>query len=87
MDNGMQVSTKMLIAQGFIEEVKDVPKINSPRWKVGDFIVAEKSYNDLVYLVITKVTYSPLYNTYKYDNIPDCVMRDPTPEELSIYFK
>lgn len=86
---GVEVYHSLLIEQGFIEEVKETPK---PRWKVGDKIVRE--YHENIppdYLQIFSVgKYGINWISWVYNNDVDYKeesLRDPTPEELSTYFK
>lgn len=83
VDNGMKIPCKLLIEQGFIEEVKETPK---PRWKVGDYVVKEYSNLTPEYIKIAQVW---LWNSkeYLYNWNYEEKLRDPTPEELSLYFR
>lgn len=84
MDNGMRIPPKLLIEQGFIKEVKETPK---PRWKVGDYVVREYDYLSPDYLFLYRVTLNSsnvwIYN----EELTESMLRDPTPEELSTYFR
>lgn len=85
MDNWMKVPAKLLIEQGFIEEVKEHSR---PRWKVGDKAIRTYlGYSD-DYIQIYRVT---LHSSEKYwiynDDVKEDQLRDPTPEELSLYFR
>ncbi len=81
--NWLQLSVELLIDQGFIEEVKETPK---PRWKVGDYVVSDY-WDDKKYLKISEISTDKNliinYNRY----FVEYILRDPTPEELSIYFR
>jgi len=74
----LNVSIAELIKQGFVQEVKETTK---PRWKVGDYVVTRVNE----YIKISKVR---LYNNeYFYDDCSEAAFRDPTPEELKVYFR
>lgn len=66
------------------EEVKETPK---PRWKVGDKVVREYEHFSPDYLYIYRVTLNSsnvwIYN----EEFTEKDLRDPTPEELSTYFR
>ena len=84
MDSGIKIPCKLLIEQGFIEEVKETPK---PRWKVGDNVVRHYNYLSPDYLCLYRVTLNSsnvwIYN----EELTESMLRDPTPEELSTYFR
>lgn len=65
------------------EEVKETPK---PRWKVGDNVVRHYKYLNPDYLYIYRVTLNSS-NVWIYNDEPESMLRDPTPEELSTYFR
>lgn len=75
-----EVPVEFLIDYGFIEEVKETPK---PRWNVGDYVVNK---DPLVYRKISTIFF---VNTqyFVYDLYKEEELRDPTPEELSTYFR
>lgn len=82
LDNWIALPVELLIKQGFIEEVKETPK---PRWKVGDYAVKINSDR------IRFIKISEVEEVYKwefwYDWYGEYCFRNPTKEELSLYFR
>lgn len=62
------------------EEVKETPK---PRWNVGDYVVNK---DPLVYRKISTIFFTDT-QYFMYDLYKEEELRDPTPEELSTYFR
>lgn len=83
--NSVKAPCKLLIEQGFIEEVKEIQK---PRWKVGDYAVCKyETLWEIDYIKIYKVNKSDKDSFYYNDEYKETCLRDPTPEELSTYFR
>jgi hypothetical protein len=83
LDNWLQLSVELLVEQGFIEEVKEIPK---PRWKCGDYVVNIMNSDRKRYRRISEV--EEIYKwQFWYDWMKEEYLRDPTKEELKIYFR
>ena len=84
----VDVPASILIEQGFIEEVKETPK---PRWKVGDKVINMNNDTCTEIFSVSKSSnpriYNNIYTSTGYFWILERDLRDPTPEELSTYFK
>lgn len=84
MDNWLKLPAELLIKQGFIEEVKETPK---PNFTVGQWVVCDCRGWEIKYLQIHELSWDwkggYVYNRY----FSEKDLRDPTPEELSIYFR
>jgi hypothetical protein len=83
LDSWLQLSVELLIEQGFIEEVKETIK---PKWKVGDYVVHNHFIWGIQYMKIFSVT-QDLGLFYINNSFKESELRDPTREELSIYFR
>lgn len=87
LDNWLQLSVELLIEQGFIEEVKETPK---PRWKVGDKVVDCENRFLEIFSVSKKDDprmYNEIYTGQWFFWCLERDLREPTPEELTTYFK
>lgn len=85
--NSITIPFSLLIEQGFLEEVKETPK---PRWKVWDCVVNDIKEYSKQFMKLSKVTYIPdnkIGFEYRYNDFLEKQLRDPTPDELSTYFK
>lgn len=81
----VDVPVSILIEQGFIEEVKE--PIN-PRWKVGDYVVNTCTNSFIKIFSVSESNNPRIYNeSGNYYYITESDLRDPTPEELSVYFR
>ena len=79
------IGNKELIDQGFIEEVKETPKPEKPKWKVGDYVVFDCNSWEKKYMRIFEIQSGKMYWYNKY--YTESELRDPTESEKSLYFR
>lgn len=84
-DTWLNIPILDLIEQGFIEEVKETLK---PKWKVGDKVVKMYEIYSSDYILINRITLHSSGSHWVYnDDDRENQLRDPTPKELSTYFR
>lgn len=74
--------------QNHPEDFEEVKEALNPRWKVGDKIVRLYSDYSPDYLYLYRVTLHSSEKSWIYnDGLEEEDLREPTPDELSLYFK
>lgn len=68
----------------YFEEVIETTK---PRWKIGDKIVQLNCESYLQYCTVQSVSLDESSGEYWYNSLRSKWLRDPTPEELTTYFR
>ena len=84
MDNWLKITCKALIEQGFIEEVKETPKQKKPKWKIGERVVFDCNSGEKKYIRLFEIQTGKTYFYNKY--YTESELRDPTEEELKLYY-
>lgn len=83
MDNWLKLPVELLIKQGFIEEVKETPK---PKFVVWEYVTCEYEDGIKRYLQIHEISWDA-ENGYEYNRVYiEKYLREPTRQELKIYF-
>lgn len=79
------IVNRELIEQGFIEEVKETPKQKKPKWKIGERVVFDCNSGEKKYIKLFEIQTGKTYFYNKY--YTESELRDPTEEELKLYFR
>lgn len=68
----------------YFQEVKEEEE-NLPKWKVGQYIIRHYNNWEIEARILRDLCF--VWGRWEYNWMPEAYYRDPTPEELSLYFK
>lgn len=75
------------LIQNHPEDFEEVKETLKPRWKAGDKVVRLYSGYSPDYLYLNRITLHSSEKSWIYnDDLEEEDLRDPTPEELALYF-